>query len=207
MMKQILPLLFYTACIFQEAQAQSFMGVTALKKQNLQKASFMGPTELKEITAQSLSVVGSLHFNNLKVEKDTEIVGPVANSDHGVFGSLFITGTFMAKNITCSKLKVIGPVDVTDLHVSKATMIIGPLKAEKSTLQNLTITSDKIILEDSKTKNIVVKKNKNKKQILDLKGKTIVEGNIIFESGKGVVEQDSEVKIQGEVTGATVEKK
>lgn len=227
MMKQILSLLFCTACMLQEAQAQSFMGVTALEKQNLQEASFMGPTELKEITAKSLSVMGPLHFNNLKVEKNTEIFGPVANSDHGVFDSLFITGPFMAKNIACSKLEVTGPVDVTDLQVSGDATIIGPLKAgkstfqnltltgplkaEKSTFQDLTITADKIVLEDVKTKDILVKKNQEerqeKKQVLHLNGKTIVEGNIIFESGKGIVEQGSEVKIQGEIKGATVEKK
>lgn len=206
MMKKILPLLFCTACIFQEAQAQSFMGVTALEKQNLKEASFVGPADLKEVTAKSLSVMGPLHFNHLKVEKAAEIIGPVANSEFGAFDSLTITGPFVAKNVTCSKLEVTGPVDVTDLKVSGATTIIGPLKAGKSIFQNLTITSDKVILEDSKTKDIVVEKNEDKKQVLHLKGKTIVEGNITFESGKGTVKQGSEVKIQGEIKGATVEK-
>lgn len=242
-MKKILPLLFCTACMFQEVQAQKFMGVTALEKQNLQDASFMGPTELKEITAKSLFVTGTLHFNNLKVEKTTEIFGPVTNSDHGVFNSLIITGPFAAKNIACSKLEVTGPVNVTDFQVSGEATIIGslkvgkstfqnltvtgpskvekstfqnltitgPLKAEKSTIQNLTITADKIVLEDVKIKDIIVKKNQEekqeKKQVLDLKGETIVEGNITFESGKGVVEQGSEVKIQGKIKGATLEKK
>jgi hypothetical protein len=117
----------------------------------------------------------------------------------------------VAKNIVCSKLEVTGPVDVTDLQVSGDTTIIGPLKAGKSTFQNLTVTADKIVLEDVKIKDILVKKNQEekqeKKQVLELKGETIVGGNIIFESGKGVVEQGSEVKIQGEIKGATVEKK
>ena len=95
---------------------------------------------------------------------------------------------------------------MADLQVSGAAIIIGPLTAEKSTFQNLIITADKIILEDSKIKDIVVKKNEDKKQVLDLKGKTIVAGNITFESGKGVVKQGPEVKIQGEIKGATVEK-
>lgn len=206
MMKQILPLLFCTTCILQEAQAQSFMGVTTLEKQNLKEASFMGPTDLKEITAKSLSVMGPLHFNHLKVEKAAEIFGPVSNSEFGTFGSLFITGPFVAKNVTCSKLEVTGPVDVTDIQVSGATTIIGPLRAVKSTFENITITSDQVTLEDSKTKDIIVEKNEDKKQVLNLKGKTIVEGNITFESGKGIVKQGLEVKIQGEIKGATVEK-
>lgn len=204
MMKQILPLLFCTACILHEAQAQSFTSVTTIEKQNLKEASFIGATEFKEVTAQSLSVKGPIHFNHLKVQKSTEIFGPVTNSEFGTFNSLIITGPFMAKNVTCSTLEVTGPVDVTDLQVSGATTIIGPLKAGKSTFQNLTITADKIILEDSKTKDIIVKKNEDKEQVLDLKGKTIVEGNIIFESGKGIVEQEYKVKIQGEVKGAIV---
>lgn len=206
MMKKILPLLFCTPCILQEIQAQSFMGPTTLEKQNLKEASFIGPTDLKEITAKSLSVMGPLHFNHLKVEKATEIVGPISNSEFGAFDSLTITGPFVAKNVTCSKLEVTGPVDVTDLQISGATTIIGPLRAVKSTFQNITITSDQVTLEDSKTKDIVVEKNEDKKQVLHLKGKTIVEGNITFESGKGTIKQGAEVKIQGEIKGATVEK-
>lgn len=206
-MKQILPLLFCTACILQEAYAENFVGVTVLEKQKLQEASFMGATELKEITAKSLSILGPLHFTHLKVEKGTKIFGPVANSEFGDFDSLIITGLFAARNVTCSKLEVIGPVDVTHLQVSGITTIIGPLTAEKSTFQNLIITADKIVLEDSKTQEIIIKKNENKKQVLNLKGNTIVQGNITFESGKGTIKQGPEVTIQGAIKGATVEKK
>lgn len=80
------------------------------------------------------------------------------------------------------------------------------MKAVKSTFHNITITSDQVTLEDSKIKDIVVEKSDDRKQVLHLKGKTIVEGNITFESGKGTVKQGSEVKIQGEIKGATVEK-
>jgi hypothetical protein len=52
-----------------------------------------------------------------------------------------------------------------------------------------------------------VKKNQGKKRVLHLKGKTVVVGNITFESGDGTVEQGSGVKTQGEIKGATVEKK
>lgn len=208
-MIKILPLLFCATCIclLQEIQAQSFMGVTLLEKQNLQEVSFMGPTELKEITATSLSVTGPFQFNTLKVAKNLVVVGPVIDSEHGIFGSLDITGPFEAKNIACSKFNVTGPVDVTNLQVSGDATITGPLKASKSTFQNLTIWSDKIFLEDVKTKDIFVKKILQEKQVLYLKGKTVVEGTITFESGKGIVEQGPEAKIQGAIKGATLEKK
>jgi hypothetical protein len=206
-MKKILALLFCTTCMLQEIQAQSFTGVTILEKQHLREASFMGPTQLKEITAKSISVMGPFQFNHLEVEKDTVIEGPVANSEHGVFDSLEITGPLVAKNVACSKLDATGPVDVTELSVSGEATITGPLKASKSTFQNLTIWADEISLEDIKIKDILVKNNKGKKQVLHLKGKTVVTGNIIFESGKGTVEQGSEVNVQGEIKGATVEKK
>ena len=208
-MTKILPLLFCTTCMCmpQEIQAQSFMGVTILEKQNLQDASFMGPTELKEITAISLSVVGPFQFNHLKVDKELVIVGPVIESERGVFGSLDITGPFEAKNIACSKFDVTGPVDVSDLRVSGEATITGPLKARKSTFQKLTIWADKIFLEDVKTKDIFVKKILREKQVLYLKGKTVVAGNITFESGKGIVEQGPEAKIQGAIKGAVVKKK
>ncbi len=206
-MTKILSLLFCMACLLQEIQAQSFMGVTLLEKQNLQEASFVGPTELKEITATSLSVTGPFQFNNLKVAKDLVVVGPVIESEHGIFGSLDITGPFEAKNITCSKFNITGPVDVTNLQVSGETTITGPLKARKGTFQKLTIGADTIFLEDVKTKDIFVKKILQEKQVLYLKGKTVVEGTITFESGKGTVEQGPGVKIQGVVKGALVEKR
>ena len=206
-MKHILAFLFCTTCMIQESQAQNFTGVTILDYRHLQEASFMGPTELRSITAKSISVVGPFQFEHLEVEKDAVIEGPVANSDHGTFGSLFITGPFTAQNIVCSKFDATGPVDVTNLSVSGEAKITGPLKASKSTFQNLTIWADKISLEDVKTKYILVKENQGKKQVLHLKGKTVVTGNITFESGKGTVEQGSEVKIHGTIKGATVEKK
>lgn len=206
-MKHILALLFCTTCMLQEVQAKSFTGVTTLEHQALQEASFVGPTELNSITAKSLSVMGPLQFNHLEVEKDIVILGPVTNSEHGVFGSLEITGPFNAKNIVCSKLDATGPVDVTDLTVSGEATMTGPLKARKSTFQNLTIWADEISLEDVKTNDILVKKDEKKKQVLHLKGKTVVTGNITFESRNGMVEQGPDVKIQGAIKGATVEKK
>ncbi len=53
----------------------------------------------------------------------------------------------------------------------------------------------------------VVFLRKNKQQVLHLLGKTTVKGNVIFESGEGVIEQGPGAKIEGKITGATVHKR
>jgi hypothetical protein len=213
MKKQVLTLMtsgVIAACsvfALHGVHAQNYVGVTILEKTVLQQSSFVGPTVLKEVTANSLSVIGPFEFYDLKVTKETNITGPTVESEKGTFRFLKIIGTFTAKNITCTKLEIIGPVDVTDLKVSEETDIVGPLKATQSTFQKLSVMADKISLDDVAVDDITIQKNKNhqKAQVLQLKGKTIVKGNITFESGEGIVEQDQDVKIQGEIKGAIVQ--
>ena len=52
---------------------------------------------------------------------------------------------------------------------------------------------------------MLVKNSQGQKQKIYLK-KTVVTGNITFESGRGVVVQGKDVQIKGEVKGATLEK-
>jgi len=153
-------------------------------------------------------VMGPFEFHALKVESSTEITGPTTKSENGTAGSLNIIGPSTAENIICKKFEVVGPVEETKLTVSGETDIAGSLKAEESTFEDLTLLTNESSLKDVKVKNISIKKNdkdKEKKQILRLQGSTFIKGNIIFESGKGIVELGPDVKIQGTIKGATVE--
>ena len=206
-MKLALVLMTYSLFMLHEIRAETYTGETSLEEKVLKDANFMGPTQLKEVIAESLSVMGPFEFSNVMVEKNTTIEGPVLNSENGKFDSLNIKGPFTAKNIICKTFKVIGPVDVTHLKVEGDTSIMGSLKANQSQFENMSISADEIFLKDVDVKDIFIKKNMDKKQVLQLKGKTLVKGNIAFESGQGIVELDSAAKVQGEIKGARVEKK
>ena len=206
-MKHLLIRLACSTLMIQAAHAQSYVGLTNLEKTALHQAFFVGPTTLKEIKAESLSVIGPLEFHDLKVAKETKITGPVLESDKGIFGPLTVIGPVSAKEIQCAQLDVTGPVTLTDFKVSGATIIIGPLTATQGTFQDLTLSADllPIILQDVETKNILIKMNKIHEQVqtLRLKGKTIVKGDITFESGEGIIEKDKGAQIHGKVIGAT----
>lgn len=211
-MKALLALLVCGTFMSQNVQAESFAGIVQLKGDTLQDATFKGVVSLTDVKADSLDITGPLEFNKLEVKNDTTIVGPVEKSKEGKFNVLKVTGPFEAKDVMCTDLNVVGSVTASNLKVEKDTTIIGGFDVKNSKLNNLTITSDKIILKDTEVSgNITVKKDtgligKMKDQVLVLEGNTTTKGTITFESGAGKIEKSKHAKVEGTVTGA-VEKK
>ncbi len=167
----------------------------------------MGPVSGSDKgTFGSLKVAGPFEGKNITSTK-FEVKGPVEVTELTVNGKADIAGPLMAQQSHFQDLKVKGPVEVDNITVKGETNIIGPLDAKKSHFQNLEIKGDDVSLDDVDVKDIVIKGRTSNEQVLQLKGKTIVSGTITFDSGRGVVEQGKEVKIQGEVKGGTVNKK
>lgn len=194
--------------------------------ETLEDASFVGSANLTDVTAKELSVLGKLEFHNLTVEQDADVAGPITNSEKGNFADLSVLGTVEAANIISKNLDVAGTITVAGLTVKGNANIVGSLtlKAPKdpntfpNKLHNLDISAENISLENTVVEgDIVVRapfKNKafkwlgkDQKQVLSLLGKTTVKGNVTFENGEGMIKQGPEAKIEGKVTGATVEKK
>ncbi len=184
--------------------AQQHVGITYLEQKALKDAVFTGPTYLSNVTADSLVVTGPFEFHNLTVTNDATIQGPIANSEEGNFGRLEVTGPLMATNIHCKVLAVIGPAHVSKIQVRDNTSILGPLVAKESTFQDLSGLGDRIVLENVEVRNIFIQKNskKDEPQILDLLDKTLVKGNISFESGKGIVNRAPFARVTGKIRGA-----
>jgi len=162
---------------------------SVLMIQEVRAETFVGPTSLEE-----------------KVLKDADFMGPT-QLKNVTAESLSVMGPLTGKNIICKTLDVMGPVEVTHLKVEGDASIMGPLTAKQSYFESLSIWGDETLLEDVEVKNISIKKDKDKSQVLRLKGTSIVKGNITFESGQGIIEQGPDIKIQGEIKGAIVEKK
>lgn len=236
-MKKFLLIFAFTVLFLNNAQGENYMGNQTLKGETLKEANFLGSATLTDVKATTLSVLGGLIFHNLTVDNDANVAGSVTKSKNGTFHNLSVLGKFeatdvtcknlavagpvTAKNITCKQLEVAGPVTVTGLTVTGETSIAGPLtlkapkdpKMSQNKLQNLTVSAEKIALDTTDVQgDIQVKQargwlGRDKKQVLQLKGKTTVKGNITFESGKGEIEQGPDVKVKGKITGATVKTK
>lgn len=236
-MKKFLLVISFTMLLLHNAQGENYMGDQTLKGETLKDANFLGNANLTDVEATTLSVLGSLTFHNLTVDNDANVAGSVIKSKNGTFHNLSVIGKFEATNVTCKNLEVAGPVTATNiicktlevagpatlvgLTVDGPVSIVGSLslksskdpKTHQNKIKDLNITGEKISIENTDIEgNIEVHKARNwlgraKKQVLQLKGKTIVKGTITFESGKGQVEQGPDVKIKGKITGATVKTK
>lgn len=164
------------------------LGPAYLKKTSVNFLVTVGPTKLNTIMANKIFVTGPLNFQKLQVKKMGEVIGPVKGKQ----------GDFL-------RLDIVGPVKIEETHIG-ALFMTGSLFAKKSTIENLDITSEKIVLKDTTIGNIIVRqssKNKNKLQRIHLRQGSIVKGDVIFESGNGYIDIKNSSKIYGKVKGLT----
>jgi len=186
-------------------QAETFYGPADLSSKTYDNLTINGPADLKEIKTNSLNINGPLTFKGLEVKNNTSIKGPTKGKN-GTFADLSIAGPLEARKMICNALEVKGPVSLTDFEVKGNAAISGPVAAQKGVFQDLTVYAPEITLKDVMVKNIVVKKldKHHKKPTIELQGKTIVSGNITFESGDGEVTQEKGSKIEGKIMGGTL---
>lgn len=185
--------------------AEEYNGPTSLFLRFYEDLSVNGPAKLKFIKTQSLEIKGPLEFHSLDVAGKAEIMGPV-NGDKGKFGQLSITGTMDVDHVICEDLSVKGAVKAVFLDVTNHAEIDGVLDAKHSKFKSLTVNADKTILDEVIVDSILVKKDQ-KSQVLVLRGPTSVSGDIVFESGEGIVQVESpEVQLKGVIKGGSLKK-
>lgn len=186
---------------FNVVEAETFTGSTSLKSKTYEQLTLYGPSDLQDIKATSLSVEGPLTFQKLEISGKASVNGPV-KGDEGKFDQLVIRGPFEAKNIKGRTLDTWGPVSLTDANITGNVKITGPLKAKRSQFKDIAVAGSSS-LEDVSVDNITFNKDKT----LTLSGKTIVSGNITFESGNGeVIVKGDNVIIKGQIKGGELKK-
>ena len=204
MTKKLFLFVFFGMLLISSAHTETFSGPTKLMMRFFDTLTVNGQANLKLVKTQTLTVNGTLTFSSLDVAQNAEINGPL-KGNKGKFGDLTVHGPVEVTYVICNKLNVTGPVTASYLEVLDEAVIYGTLTADNSKLHNLTIETENFTLDAVRVDNIVVKSSSaSKEQTLILKGKTIISGDITFESGKGIVSvQGSEVQIKGHVKGAT----
>lgn len=161
-----------------------------------------GPANLKLVKAKSLKIDGPLQFHNLSVAGDAVVLGTF-KGDKGKFGGLKVTGSFDADHVICENLTVVGPVTVSSLMVRNKAEIEGSLDAKHCEFKNLSVKGETISLDEVLIENLTVSGNKK----LILKGASVISGDIVFESEKGILDiQSPEVHIGGQIKEKAHEK-
>jgi hypothetical protein len=182
-----------------------YNGVTNLTLRAFDTLTINGPAYLRLIKAKTLEINGPLEFRSLDVA-DKAILRGAVKGEKGKFGQLDVTGTLDIDHVICGEMHVLGAVKAIYLEVKAQALIEGALDAEHCHFKDVTIKSDQILFNDVTVDNVFVKGNQPH-QLLILKGATVVEGDITFDSGSGIVQvDDPEVKIQGKIKNGTLKK-
>lgn len=216
----LLVLVYGSFCTFSSyciADPTTFNGPTELYSQTFKDLLINGPSKLDGINADSLTINGPLNFTALKIKGKTEISGTFSGED-AELSDVVIHGPFEGSKIIAKNLQVDGDVTLEDFKIDGNVNINGPLKAKNGSFKDINSVYAPIAFYSVTLNNINVKKtnhqdggdntnsddNTNNYEI-KLAGNTVINGNITFESGKGVVFiRDKTAQLKGKVIGGTV---
>jgi hypothetical protein len=199
------------------AEENIFNGPIELSTQDFKELKINGPSTLHAIKADSFIGNGPVDFIKLKINRKAEISGPCKGMD-GEFRDVVIHGPFEGTKISAVNFHVNGPVAIEDFKITGNVTINGPLKAKVGSFKDINTVNTPVALYDVTVHNIYVKKdstmNKDdnanndgyaKNYEIKLAGKTIVYGNITFESGDGIVYiRDKTAQFKGKVIGGKI---
>jgi len=130
------------------------------------------------------------------------ITGTATLTDTAITGILTVSGDLNATRASIAGLNVVGNVSLNSTIVSGSTSIIGKLDASTSKFTDIELEGSSATFSKSTIKNILIKSSRNETPQIVLNN-TVVDGNITFTSGKGIV-QNNNSKITGKVIGGTV---
>jgi hypothetical protein len=124
--------------------------------------------------------------------------------------SIRVNGTLIAQAARLNSLDLSGDGSLSDTIVSEPCVIVGALRTQNCTFHGpLTLGVQKAHFSGSKVGAITIRKDLSYKgkQLIELKQRTVVDGPITFESGRGEVHVYPGSQVLGAVTGGKVIKK
>lgn len=167
-------------------------------------ATFYGPVTLSNKEFDHLNAKGPTTLEGVTVTGPLEVFGPLTIKDSKI-KNLTVMGPLTAKKLTMVSGEINGPVKLDRSQVEGKITINGPLTAEECKFKDtIDIATTKMTLEHSTATHIHVRKNDSwldKPQKIYLTSKTIVNGDITFEAGNGLVYLKKGSTLKGEVKG------
>lgn len=213
------------------AFADNFTGPTDLSSKDFKDLNINGNSNLNQISADSLTVKGPLNFSRIKIKGDTNVEG-ATSGEEADFNNLAVRGSFWATKVEIQNLKVDGEAALENFKVRGKVDINGPLKAKNGDFfKDINAAHTPIALYNVTVDNINVKNSSpgdvdynntsktgntsntntngntnNDDNVVKLAGNTVVNGNITFESGNGIVFiRDKTVQFKGKVIGGKIQ--
>lgn len=142
---------------------------------------------------ESLEGTGLLKLNGTSVAKE-----------------IHLTGSLICQNGEIGSLDIIGEANLTETKILHASTIMGSFQATRCQMEEpLTLLTQRAVFTGVKLTGIEVKRDSayKGKQIIELRQKTLVDGPIHFESGKGEVLLYTGSQVLGPITGGKIIKK
>lgn len=157
---------------------------------------------LNSYAGQCIESAGKVSYGN-EIIPCLKVAGKATLNGTTVQGLTRISGSVFAKNANLNQLNVSGKADLTGTMINGTGEISGLLTTFKSqVLGDLTISSNTVELESTTTKNITINPG-GLEQVLYLTN-SIVEGNVIFTSGNGVVYLRGASQVTGKIIGGKI---
>ncbi|MBF0314339.1 MAG: hypothetical protein HQK50_07035 [Oligoflexia bacterium] len=164
--------------------------------------SMIGNVSLSDANYDSLKITGIAKLSKVIVKQDLQITGP-ATLENGtsIEGSLKIIGPSNLSDTSITNANLIGPVKADNITAKKEVRIIGPTECKKCQFSgHLDITAKEATLKDSTFSTITFRKdNENRKQKLEIIGKSEVKGDIVIEGSDCEVVVGKEAKMFGKI--------
>jgi len=140
-------------------------------------------------TLDSISHQGPLKVINCTVQNETNVAG-----------------TFDAINSTFRTLELQGRANIKNCSFTGQVLVEGFLEAEGSTFQkSMDLQTHRLVLRNSTTQDIQIEDGGDPNQFGTAElYNTIVNGNLTFNSGNGIVNLNGTSKITGTLSGGTI---
>lgn len=162
------------------------------------------PPPLKKISALGANSFGVETLDSLNTTGLVKLNHTVVND------RLSVNGSLIAQGATIGSIEVMGEANLTDTVIQNGGTILGYLQAHHVTIEKpLIINGQKAVFSSCKLNEIIVHMMEafKGKQIIELRQKTLVDGPITFESGKGEVYLYPGSQVLGPISGGKIVKK
>jgi hypothetical protein len=121
---------------------------------------------------------------------------------------LHVNGCLKAEGAKIGAMQVNGQVAISHSVVSKKSLICGSLLVNTVKFDDLSISSERVVLNNCIVSSVNVLKvgGYTHSQVIELRGKTFIQGSIVFEAGNGEVIVDPDSEFTGKIIGGTLRK-
>lgn len=182
------------------------LNISALANGTNGNETFYGSANLKQKEYKSLLVQGSLKFADIVVEDVISINGSIKGKGLKS-NNLQVNGSVDIEMAKLQTVDISGSFLGKDVEISGESLIRGGINIINGQLSKMVIYSENSVIEDTNVNdNIYIKKeknNKNRPQIIELKGNSTIKGDIVFDD-EGEVHIFGEAKVEGEIINARV---